>query len=226
MTADKQYTILRDSLLQPCIFYIPKKGMNTMGQELLVKNEALNSILDTIIYINKNLEFGSFDFKIDQVDIINKPELLYKNILILLELKEHYSKALFSVIIKKYIDIVSGYSVASRYLSDNFMLVFGTTKFKKIDNYFLIQADAFQLHLKQLNTHFSNGIDKHPIQQNEAIHYITKEFPNIPLNINKGIQKTNKSKEKSKKKQPPITPQEAREFILKTVFNVSKTNHS
>jgi hypothetical protein len=229
---------LRHNLFRSYVFYLPGKLVEEapIREEQLIK---LAPLFDTILYIDTELVLNSYKQQPLQFELQQKRELLNKNTFKLLLQKDIQKPYQFDFLIKEYIKYVEFNLVATKWLLQQLDRYLPNTT-KEIKIVLQLQCDCFKKHQQDIDQHLK--LEKQlPNENINLLEFVSNNFKDLNdkisnIQINKPIatavsttvdvaamaeKSANPSNSTQKKKKTPlITDEEARKYLLKTVFNV------
>lgn len=228
-TGEETYDELRNGIIKPFIFYIPYNALPVEAKKIINETPVLKVLFDVIVSIDKNLHTTTGEgIYQNNLEHINKSIQLETQIIKLIEFKDNSSPTLFKFIFDKYYTLVSTFDFVSNWMNENFIKYFNPFELKTEKTLFQFQAEAFKSHLNYLNENFKTITPK-PKPQKEITQFLQNEYSS--LNIIPSSQPTaaaikapatsTPTPAKKNNKKQPITAEEARNYLLETVFNVN-----
>jgi len=244
---NKFYDRLIEVFIQDIIFYIPKEKIPTKVLDFLKENSA-EDIFDKLLVIDHE-GLLSFEREEYGNRLLKKHLLLENNLSQLMKLKEMISTSQFNLIVDKYADQVQFYNFSMQWLLANlelyhqdymdistigiFRIQLGHFKkhFENLKTYFFTSREInlkesytlfelFEYYLQDLIARYDLSSNNHLIESKKEEQISNKETA-IKVAIKTDKELTNKEiRPKKIKKQPPITDEQAKKFLLENVFNV------
>ncbi|APQ18813.1 hypothetical protein [Maribacter hydrothermalis] len=224
MDTSKTLKGLIKQLYTPLLFFIPK-SIIPLSELSEFRNIKTEDFFNTIVLLSENNATEKVLAIKDCTPLLEKASILNYNTIALMDIKENASSLQFSTLLESYIMHLRFYSFISKWMNEN--VINHCDANKKIKGYFQLQADCFQYHKLQIENKFSIRIISN-LNSVEILSYINHD-DYVPLKDVIENQKsiaakaTNPIPEKSAtvKLQKPIliTDDEARSFLLATVFN-------
>lgn len=211
-------------LNRPLLFFIPKDLIPTDNLEKFNIIEKEKFFDRTIIY-NQDSQINGAISSWDYVQVLQKPTLLGNNMLRLVDEEASLNPSQFNTLLEKYSMHLRFYLFISKWMAEhiNAHCIID----KNIHGYFEFQKDAYQNHKREVEIKFGLLILV-DLTSSEILRYIKKDTP-VPISevinkdneVPKNTEQENLDIQKSPKpkKQLLITDEEAREFIMETVFN-------
>jgi hypothetical protein len=225
MALNDVFINLRKNLYAPLLFFIPTSLVPENKKELLQSPE-FEKIFNMAAMIPKSGKTYKLESVDGLMDILEKPSTLNENVFLLSDQKASLNTFQFNILFEKYQEQLKFYATIANWMANH------VSDHCKIDDnikgYFELQNDFFQYHLKEINSKFKvNVIVDSGLE--EALQHVEKELPDFKelFQNNKGnlvgqnSGKVTKPRIKKKAKPPLITDEEARSFLLASVFNVA-----
>lgn len=221
MKAEEIYSNLKDELYVPFIFYISSSLIPDDKKEIF-NHPDIKGHLDKIWILGNDLKFLDLKSKPRLLDLMTRNEKLEQNMFKLFEAKETLNKLKFSYVLDKYHSQINFYVMVSKWLHDNVR-----KEIKDVDSatsgYFFIQKKLFLNHFNKLNELFYNQT-KTTTNSINVFNHIENNIPSVKdffKHTSTNTKKQNVVKKTTTKIKPVlITDDEARTYLLKTVFNV------
>tara|TARA_R110000868_G_scaffold339309_1_gene600030 strand:- start:1072 stop:1752 length:681 start_codon:yes stop_codon:yes gene_type:complete len=225
MALENVFIDLKNNLYRPLLFFIPKSLIPESKKELLGSPEFAR-YFNTPAIIEKSGESYELKSNLNCVQILEKPSILVGNIFILSDQKSSLDTFQFNVLLEKYLEQLKFCNTISSWMAKHIKIhceIEGD-----ILGYFEMQDSFFQHHLGEINAKFNVNVipNTHHMDALEHIEkdlsdfktlFQTKDRNNTEQNLD------NLAKQKNKRKPRPVlvTDEEARNFLLKSVFNVT-----
>jgi hypothetical protein len=230
---EKTYNKLAFSLWTDLIFYYTEK--------MLVEEKINDLDIDISNYLGKFL-ITNFDngFSIDDVikdstKILNKGNILSKNMFELLSIKSSLKTHEFDYILEKYHTVAEYHFYITDWLVKNLDKKMSNKVDKTMSGLFKIQLSISKNHFEELIKHFYPTKDLIPKGIFNIMEMIKELFPNllekfsisdaqsasvtVKIDVAKD-KKANIKVDKPTKKKPLITNEEADIYLLENIFNV------
>lgn len=237
---EKFFMKLNKNLFEELLFYIPE---HLIADELLIENNLLElkKYFQTVIYMDRMKGPVLLEESKSKLNMILRTSFLEKNIFILLKKKDKESKATFNFILEKYVNQIQGYCFVSKWMADNIETTVVKDLNTKAINSFKEQSECYRIHLADIKSHFQNEeivvlrestVSNDSIEEyipklmeqiqslDEKIDMKTALLDSIVKEVTSEAVKSNPEKVAQKKKLL-ISQNEADEFILRTVFNLT-----
>lgn len=225
MALEDVFIDLKNNLYRPLLFFIPTSLIPESKKELLDSPEFARYFNIPAI-IEKSGESYELKSNPNCVQILEKPSILVENIFILSDQKSVMDAFQFNVLLEKYLEQLKFCNTISSWMAlhiKDHCEIEGD-----ILGYFEMQDTFFQHHLKEMNTKFNvNGIAYS--NPTEALEHIVKDLPSIRKLFHKNEgnikkQQTTNHQKPTKRKTKPVlvTDEDARSFLLKSVFNIDE----
>lgn len=206
---------LKQNLLFPSIVFFPLDYVQEYGTEEEIKN--IITAFDPFDKIILASDLENTKILSDNVDVsilLKKSEILLENLFTLKSYQEKLNNTEFTFLIDKYIEYVYGYLYFSNLLLKTFLEV-NSTEYHQYESLFILQNENFK-------THFFEVIDLFPNNKSEYLFNNSdyEEERNENLITFSDKVKLKKTVKKTKKKNL-ITDEQARNYLLETVFSVN-----
>lgn len=225
MALEDAFNDLRNNLYRPLLFFIPKSLIPESKKELLDSPEFAR-FFNTPVIIEKS--GGSYELKSNpnHVQILEKPSILVGNIFLLSDQKVALDPFRFNVLLEKYCEQLKFCNTIAGWMADHI------GEHCEIDTdileYFVLQNTFLQHHLHEINVKFQVHVIA-GTDPNNALEQIEKDLPSLKrlFHINESTLVENDSDDRPKqyKKRKPkpvlLTDEDARNFLLKSVFDIS-----
>lgn len=219
--------ILKELLIKlnrPLLFFIPKTIIPTEELKAFDSNET-EALFDKIVFYCNDGQVEEIISGSRYTQLLEKPSLLEFNMLRLIDEEVHLNSTQFAVLLEKYILHLRFFVSISKWMDEH---VNQHCKLdKNLKDYFEIQRVSFQNHRQEIETKFSVNIIT-DLTSRQILSFIKKDssatLPNLLPKENKSKKITDLPTSKSQKvdkteKQILITDQEARSFLLESVFD-------
>ncbi|MBC8769360.1 hypothetical protein H4O18_15290 [Arenibacter sp. BSSL-BM3] len=225
MALEDAFNDLRNNLYRPLLFFIPKSLVPESKKEFLDSPEFAR-FFNTPAIIEKSGESFELKSNPNHVQILEKPSILVGNNFLLSDQKAALNSFQFSVLLEKYLEQLKFYNTIASWMALHIKEHCEIEE--NILEYFELQDTFFQHHLGEINAIFNVNVIPNT-DPKDALEYIEKDLPAF-----KKLFQTKESnhpeqnldnlpKQKNKRKPRPVlvTEEEARNFLLKSVFNVT-----
>lgn len=224
MGLEKILTELVIRLNRPLLFFIPKDIVPTQEMASFDTIET-KGFFDTVVLYANNGRFNENISGSDYIQLMEKPTVLSHNILRLVDEQAGLNSSQFTTLLEKYSVHFRFFVFISKWMADN--VDAHCTVDKNINAYFKFQKDAYQHHKQEVERKFGLLIIT-DLTSSEILSYIKED---TPTTISEVINKENITKDNIRsgsidiqqksnpKKQLLISDEEARKFLLDTVFN-------
>jgi len=226
MALEDAFNDLKNNLYRPFLFFIPKSLVPESKKELLDSPEFAR-FFDTPAIIEKSGNAFELRSNPELVQILEKSSILYGNIFLLSDQKAALAPFQFNVLLEKYMEQLTFCTTIANWMALHIHEHCDLEEY--ILEYFKLQGTCIQYHFNEINTKFKvNPItNAHPMDPFKHIEkdllsikklFLNNEFHQTELNLD------NNPKPSKKRKSRPVlvTDHEAREFLLKSVFDVSE----
>jgi len=218
------FNTIRDNILKSYIFYIPKRYYPYI-ENTFIKDIIKPDMVNIIAYSNIEREITTNTLKFNVLEILNKNDQLNNNIDLLLERKEKLNETAFNHLLEQYKEHVDAHALIISWMSKNISIDLPLTPLH-ILQLFQSQASIFEKHYTKFYKYFDLV---ETVKNVEIDHYIkiTNESHEESLFIETknnveppSINPKPKKLSKKQKKEPLMTDEKARKFLLETVFNI------
>jgi hypothetical protein len=216
--------IIVGNLIKSYVFYIPRSVQSILEDsdfKGIIPEDGYNSIA---YYNNLGKAFTTGLEDIVLIDIIGKQRILKNNLVILLDAQSSISKAAFNVILEDYKKQIEYQIHVTSWMHKNITTIFPNIA-DVLVRAFKIQANYFDVHYSQLDTHFQFKIKQVTLNENQVLKNFettlsknSLESTLFKLNTDQ-FSKTNKATPAPKNK-ILITDEEIDMFLLQSVFGV------
>tara|TARA_R110002074_G_scaffold5143_6_gene25285 strand:- start:6711 stop:7394 length:684 start_codon:yes stop_codon:yes gene_type:complete len=224
MGLEKTLKELLIKLNRPLLFFIPKTLIPKEELKAFDSNET-EALFDKIVFYCNDGQIEEIISGSRYTQLLEKPSLLEFNMLRLIDEEAHLNATQFAVLLEKYILHLRFFVSISKWMDEH---VNQHCKLdKNLKEYFKIQSVSFQNHRQEIETKFSVNIIT-DLTSRQILSFIKKDssatLPNLLPKENKSKKITDLPTSKSKKvdkteQQILITDQEARSFLLESVFD-------
>lgn len=225
MALEEVFVELKNNLYRPLLFFIPKSLIPESKKELLDSPEFAKYFNIPAI-IEKTGQSFQLKSNPNSVQIMEKPSILEGNIFVLSDQKSALEAFQFNVLLEKYLEQLKFCYTISGWMAKHIQ---EHCEIKgDILGYFQMQDSFFQQHLREINAKFNvNGIAYSA--PTETLEHIEKElgiiktlFTNNEGSVKEQEKGDHRKPTKRKSKPVLVTDEEARSFLLTSVFNVEK----
>ncbi|SNR80497.1 hypothetical protein SAMN04488009_0159 [Maribacter sedimenticola] len=216
MDSGKTLKYLVNHLYNPLLFYIPK---NIIPKDELLKFNGISTdnFFNTPVLISKkNLIHHGISIN-DYRVILEKASILNYNLLKLIDVRRNLNVEQFNTLIENYILHLRFYLFMTKWMNEHFTKYCKTNQ--SLKSYFQLQYDFFNQHKLAIQTKFNLNIVV-DLTSSQILTYLKNDTPTPLNNIINTDKNRDIKKETTKKKTVLITDQEARNFLLKTVFGL------
>ena len=225
MALDKAFKDLRNNLYRPLLFFIPKSLVPESKKELLDSPEFAR-FFNTPAIIEKSGESYELKSNPNYIQILEKPSILVGNIFLLSDQKAVLNSFQFGVLLEKYLEQLKFYNTIASWMAQHIKEHCAIEE--NIMEYFELQNTFFQHHLGEINAKFNVNVIPNT-DPKDALEYIEKDLPafkklfqtNDRSNPEQNLDNLPKYKNIRKPKPVLVTDEEARNFLLKSIFNVT-----
>ncbi|PWI31555.1 hypothetical protein DI383_02490 [Flavobacteriaceae bacterium LYZ1037] len=221
------FNIIRDNLTRDYIFYIPERYYPYI-ENSFIKDIIKPDMLNIIAYFNSERKITSNTLEFNGLDILNKETLLNNTIDLLINQKEILSETAFNHLLEQYKEHVDAHGMIISWMSKNLLIDLPMTS-SALLNMFKSQALIFEKHQVKFRSYFGfPEIDK-KVEVNESIKdenptiettpFTKIEIPEATPSVDEEL-KTTPEKVEKEEKEPLMTDEKARRFLLETVFKI------
>lgn len=224
MALEEAFNELRNNLYRPFIFFIPKSLIPEQKKELFDSPE-IAQLFNKVAIIENSGEIYELKFSKGLFQILEKPSILNGNIFLLSDQKAVLNSFQFNLLMEKYQVQLQFYTKVSKWMalhSTEHCVINDDIK-----SYFELQDTFYQNHLNEIETKFKIKITTQ-IKPIDLLNHIEKDLSPLKKLIRDNKVKSNganfnhqKNQTKVKKVKPVLlTDQEAKSFLLKSVFHI------
>lgn len=231
---------LTSNLFSHFVFYLPHELFK--GVELSEENrQNIEHNLDTVFYVDAHLKRHKHDNQSLYVEVLKKRALLNSNTFILLTQKEIRKPYQFAFILDEYQKILDFNLIVAEWMAQKITVFLPNTP-QDVKNALQLQSDYFKNHQKELNNYLELAAST-PQPPNDMMDFVASNFKELNNKLSAMAQNQISqvegekvlatgiaTKEKVETNEEPIitinkkrrkqliTDEEARKFLLKTVF--------
>tara|TARA_R110002049_G_scaffold125135_1_gene280748 strand:- start:3596 stop:4276 length:681 start_codon:yes stop_codon:yes gene_type:complete len=225
MALEDAFNDLRNNLYRPLLFFIPKSLVPESKKELLDSPE-FSRFFNTLAIIEKSGEAYELKSNPNHIQILEKPSILVGNIFLLSDQKAVLNSFQFSVLLEKYLEQLKFYNTITSWMALHIKEHCEIEE--SIMEYYELQDTFFEHHLGEINLIFNVNVIPN-MDPKDALEYIEKDLPafeklfqtkdrNYP---EQNLDNLPKQKYKRKPRPELVTDEEARNFLLQSVFNIT-----
>lgn len=221
MGLEKKHIALQEKLYKPFIFFVPESIVPEEKKES-IEAKNLEPILNAIIFVDGKGLDRSLAQNPNLLELFGKNSQLDENMFLLLDERERLTSAQFNFLVEKYLEQINVFVHVSNWLNENLELYIAKVD-DKIRAYFVLQKKAFQNHKELLHQNFTLNAIPQPQPQTvkDQIETTFKALGQFKTIKEKKQPTSILPAKKLKKKSVLITKEQAEDFLLRTVFNVS-----
>ncbi|MFT6795491.1 MAG: hypothetical protein ACJART_000624 [Maribacter sp.] len=222
MSLEKKLKYLITNLNRPLLFFIPKSIIPLNEIKAFTPTEQ-DAIFNKIVFYDEEGRLAETSTDINYSELLIKPSLFDNNILQLIDEQTLLNSAQFSILLEKYSVHIRFFVFIANWMFENLPDYLNINSNQK--SYFELQKDIFKYHKQEIENRFNIKISEE-INSFEILTYLKKEketpikdfLTNSPTKFYnpKSIQKL------KTEKQILITDEEAKSFLLHTVFHLKQ----
>ncbi|WP_191861030.1 hypothetical protein [Hanstruepera ponticola] len=212
------------NLFRNYIFYFPKQFYPNIEPTFL-SDIIRPDMVNTIYYFDFNKELHKNPSVIHGLDIFNKGNQLDNNTNDLITLKQNLTLEEFYHIFEKYGQYVGTHCIMTQWMYANIKIDMPLTT-SKVESMFQFQAKAFDEHADKLESYFGEETITSEVDDNQVLEIVSETLEELPaIEIKKEVEIPTKPQKKeaplkAKQKEPLMTDEKARKYILETVFGI------